>query len=228
MAARNVGVLLPAAGSGSRMGGERKQNRLLGDAPVLVQAARALARHPEVLCTVIAAPPGEGGAVIETLARYDVDALVVEGGATRQQSVARGLDALPPEVEIVLVHDAVRPFVGQPLVGRVVDAVRTYGAAVPAIAVTDTLRQAASAFFGETVPRDGLYRVQTPQGFRRDWLEQAHAHAEREAAATDDAHLVQALGHPVRLVEGDARNVKLTTPDDWALARALWPLFSAS
>ncbi len=223
-------VIVPAAGQGTRIGGERKQDRRLGDAPVLVQTLRAFEQHPDIGWIVVAAPAGERDEMARRLAEYGLSAcLVVEGGASRRASVARALDALPDEVRYVLVHDAVRPFVTPGLITAVLDKARRWGAAVPAVPVADTVRRATDGVFGETVPRDGLFLVQTPQGFRRDWLAEAHAqHEMPDADVTDDAALVQHAGHAVHLVEGAPQNFKITTPDDWALARTRWESSSPS
>lgn len=226
-----VGVVLPAAGSGSRMGGgpddTAKQHWDLGGAPVLVQTLRAFARHLGVGPAVVVVPAGEEGAVSDRLAAFGVEAAVVAGGPTRQASVANGVAALPTSVDLVLVHDAVRPFVPSAVISRVIEAARQGGAAAAAVPVADTLRQGGDGpLFGETVPREGLWAMQTPQAARRDWLERAFANA-AGYVATDEVGLLQRAGHPVRIVEGDARNVKLTRPSDWLLAQALWPVWEA-
>ena len=220
-----VAALFPAAGAGRRMGGPPKQFRLLGGKPLLVQTLWAFERHPGVDALVVAAPASEveklrKGLGAEGLAKL---ADVVAGGGTRQDSVAAALAAVPVATEIVLVHDAVRPFVGEKAVAGVIQAVREQGAAAVAVPVADTLRQGADGAFGATVPRQGLYRMQTPQGFRRDWLEAAHEKARRDGySATDEVDLVQRLGHAVQIVPGSARNFKITTPGDWELAQAIW------
>lgn len=226
-----VGVVLPAGGSGSRMGGAPgappKQFRELGGAPVLVQTLRAFARHPDVGPAVVVVPAGEEEATAGLLRTFAVEAAVTTGGPTRQASVANGVRALPGGVDLVLVHDAVRPFVPASVVARVVEAVRQSGAAAAAVRVADTLRQGGDGpLFGGTVDREGLWAMQTPQGARREWLERAHANA-GGAVATDEVGLLQGAGRPVRIVEGDARNLKLTRPTDWALAEALWPSWAA-
>lgn len=210
------------------MGGEvPKQFRDLGGAPVLVRSLQAFARS-EVDAAVVVVPAGEEERTADLLARHGAEARVVAGGATRQASVARGVEALPAEIKIVLVHDAVRPFVSQAVVARVVAAIGEGGAAAASVPVADTLRQGgAGPLFGETVPREGLWTMQTPQGARREWLHRAHANAGR-TLATDEVGLLQAAGYPIRIVEGDARNVKLTRPSDWLLAEALWPAWEAS
>ena len=226
----SVGVVLPAGGSGLRLGGERKQYRLLGGAPVLVQTARAFCGHPEVAALVVVAPASDVADVGRMLAGFGVSAEVVAGGATRAASVACGLAALPEPVETVLVHDAVRPFVAPELIARVAAAVRAHGAAAAAVRVSDTLRRGAGDWFAETVERDGMWAMQTPQGAGRDVLRAACAASGTllgDAAPTDEAGLLARAGTPVAIVEGDTRNVKVTTPADWALACALWPAWVA-
>ncbi len=224
-----VAVVIPAAGTGSRMGGRRKQFRLLGDAPLLVQTLRAFDRHPEVECAVLALPEDEREAVEALLAEAALEIKVVTatGGATRQDSVGAALGALPEGVGWVLVHDGVRPFVSLKEISAVIAAAKQHGTAAVAIPVADTLRRAGDGVFGETIPREGLYRMLTPQGFRRDLLESAHAaaHGRQE---TDDVALVAGLGVRVHVVEGSALNIKVTTKADWDLAQMLWGAWSPS
>lgn len=201
--------------------GPAKQFRLLGDAPVVVQTLRTLLASPGVAHAVVAAPAADVDATARLFAAHGVDAAVVAGGASRGESVRLATAALPPDVAIVLVHDAVRPFVTPDLVARVADAVRRHGAAAAAVPVADTLRRASDGAMGATVDRSDLWAMQTPQGARREWLEAAYA-ACGDRAATDEAGLLLAAGYAVRVVEGDARNVKLTRPSDAALAEALW------
>ncbi len=144
------------------------------------------------------------------------------GGATRQQTVANALRHLPEGVPFVAVHDAARPLVSHALLDRLVEVAQQHGTAVPALPVQDTLKRAANGGqVLETLPREGVYRVQTPQIFRTDWLIKAHQRAIEEGftEATDDAQLLERAGYPVHLALGDPRNLKLTTPDDWSLLR---------
>jgi 2-C-methyl-D-erythritol 4-phosphate cytidylyltransferase len=146
---------------------------------------------------------------------------VVAGGSTRQESVARGLAALAPDVDAVLVHDVARAFVPAALIGRVVEALQAGAdAVVPTVAVADTLRSLRPDGLGPTVDRAGLVAVQTPQGFRRSVLEAAHA-AAADGSATDDASLVEAAGVPVVAVPGAAEAFKVTVPLDLALAEVV-------
>ena len=206
------------------MGGTRKQFRTLGGAPVLVQTLRVFERHPAIAALVVAGPVGEADDLADELRTYGLTKLhaVVEGRATRQESVGRGLYAVPADTDLVLVHDAVRPFLPSDRLSAVIDAARTHGAAALAVPTADTVRR-GSEIFGETVPRDGLWRMQTPQAFRLEWLREAHAAA--DISGTDEVELVQRLGHAVQIIEGSALTFKITTPDDWTLAEALWPVW---
>ena len=222
----DVAVLVPAAGRGTRLGGRRKQFRTLGGKPLLIQTLRAFERHPSVTHLIVAAPHDDVDAVSDRLRAEGITKLsaVVSGGDSRHASVRHALRAVPRAINVVLVHDAVRPFIPAPAIQAVITAVREHGAGALAIPVADTLRRGtASGAFGDTVPRDDLFRMQTPQGFRHDWLEEAHrAAAASGTPATDDVALVQRHGHPVQIVAGDPRNFKITTPGDWTLAQQVW------
>lgn len=226
-----VAVLIPAAGDGSRLGGRRKQFRGLGDRPLLIQTVFAFERHPKVGPIVVTAPPEEDGLreareMLYAAGLKSVTA-VVPGGTSRQASVRRAVRAVPASADVVLVHDAVRPFVSEAAITRVIAAVRREGAAALAIPVVDTLRRGRNGRFEQTVARDGLYHMQTPQGFRRDWLEEAHRRAaEGNVTATDDVELVQRIGRAVHIVSGSAHNFKITTAEDWALAQRIWPAWT--
>ena len=219
-------AIVPAAGSGSRMGGPAKQYRTLGDAPVLVQTLRALGGVEAVQRLVVVAPRDRVQATREELDRYDLGAPVgvVAGGATRQASVGQGLAAVPDRTDVVLVHDAVRPFVAHAHVEAVLHAAEAEGAAALAVPVADTLRRGEESRFGETVDRTGLWRMQTPQAARLDLLREAHVRF-RDVPGTDEVELLQRAGVSVAIVEGDPANLKLTRPADWAFAEAFWPVW---
>ncbi len=215
-----VGVVVPAAGAGTRLGpGEPKALRLVADAPLLLHAVRRLRACPGVGPVVVAAPRGSVAEVAALLAPYGVD--VVEGGAERQDSVAAGLSALPATVRWVLVHDAARAFVPVEVVERVIARLRAGAdAVVPVLPVADTVKSVdPDGQVVATVPRQDLRAVQTPQGFRREVLESAHARA--GTAATDDAGLVEAAGVTVQTVPGAAEALKVTTPFDLRVAEAV-------
>ena len=214
-----VGVLVPAAGVGVRLGaGRPKALRELAGEPVLVHAVRGLRACPSVGPIVVAAPVADVDAVRDQLAAYDV--LVVAGGAERQDSVRAALAALPAEVDLVLVHDAARCLTPVEVVERVVAALRSGApAVVPVLPVADTVKQVADDRVVRTVDRAALVSAQTPQGFLRAVLEQAHA--DGAAGLTDDAGLVEAMGAPVVTVPGADEAFKVTRPLDLLLAEAL-------
>jgi len=209
-----------------RMGGQRKQYRDLGGAPLLAQTLRVFEKHPRVNYIVVAAPEGDTEwLTLDLQARgFQKIHTVTPGGDTRQASVEAALAAAPsvetvsPDKDIVLVHDAVRPFVPARCIDTLVFTAIGKGAAALALPVSDTLRFASGGAFGETVDRTHLYRMQTPQAFRRAWLEEAHRTARREGIeASDDVMLVQHIGRPVTMVEGSALNIKVTTATDYKL-----------
>jgi 2-C-methyl-D-erythritol 4-phosphate cytidylyltransferase len=218
-----VGAVIPAAGSGLRLGGGTpKALRLLHGRSLLERALTALAAHPAVAHIVIAVPADQVAAVQQGLPQCRAEIHVVAGGEHRQASVAAALAAVPGDCDIVLVHDAARPFVPLDLVARVVDAVADGSPAViPALPVPDTIKRVDAAdLVVETLPRDALRAVQTPQGFRREVLVAAHE-AAASVTATDDAALVEALGYPVLVVPGDPAATKITVPADLDRAAAL-------
>ncbi len=223
---RQVAVIVPAAGKGTRLGGQRKQFRLLDGKPLLIRSLEVFQFHPEVDAIVVVVPAGEEKTVHDALHAAGLSKVihVVAGGASRQASVHQGLLAVPERCEYVMVHDGVRPFVAPALVSDVIAGLAEKGAAALAIPVADTLRSGEEGMFGETRPRKGLFRMQTPQGCRRDWFLQAHTHAlEHGIEATDDVDLVQRAGFPVQIVNGSSLNIKITTKADWDLACIIWP-----
>jgi len=205
-------AIVVAAGSGSRFGGP-KQFALLDGVSVLSRSVRTAAACVDGL--VVVAAPGSVDRTRAEVATVAPDAIVVAGGATRAGSVRNGLAAVPPDAAVVLVHDAARPFAPASLYADVIAAVEAGATAVvPGIAVVDTIR----SLDGGAVDRDRLVAVQTPQGFRADALRAAHATAPE---ATDDAAVVEAAGGSVVVVPGTSTNLKITTPTDLVIARAL-------
>jgi 2-C-methyl-D-erythritol 4-phosphate cytidylyltransferase/2-C-methyl-D-erythritol 2,4-cyclodiphosphate synthase len=233
-------ALVPAAGRGERLGpGAPKALREIGGEPILLHAVRGLFASGRVDLVVVAAPPtNEGVAEVRRMlagltgagatgAGAGTGAIrVVPGGATRQQSVALALAAVPEDgYEVVLVHDAARALTPPATIAAVVDAVLAGSPAViPVLPVADTIKsahvdEAGRTIVGQTVDRSGLRAVQTPQGFRRDVLARAHAAAGHDA--TDDAGLVESLGEPVGMIPGHVEAFKVTTPFDLVLAEAV-------
>ena len=194
-------------------GGIPKQYRLLGDAPVLVKAARAFCAM-DAFSVVTAAVPAEDMDYCRALFdRYGLPGVTLTaGGATRQESVYNALKALPQEVDTVLVHDAARPFVDETVIRGVLDALESCSAAVPCVHPKSTIRTQT-----ETLDRNALYEVQTPQGFDRKLLEEAFRFARETAfSGTDEAGVFEHYGKggPVRITEGSYANYKITTPED--------------
>ncbi len=217
-------MIVAAAGQSSRMG-QPKQQILLGGAPVLLHTLRALQAADSVDGIVLAART-EDIAPFSAMARENgIDKLiaVVPGGATRQQSVAAGLRAVPKDAQLVGIHDGARPLVPPETIRAVVDAAAECGAAAAAVPVTDTLKRTdGDGFVTGTADRSGLWRVQTPQVFARAAFAAALAAAEASGADyTDDCQLMEHAGHRVRLIPGAPQNIKLTAPADVPLARAL-------
>ncbi|MFZ4268342.1 2-C-methyl-D-erythritol 4-phosphate cytidylyltransferase [Streptomyces arboris] len=228
-------AVIPAAGRGIRLGpGAPKALRALGGTPMLIHAVRAMAASRAVSLVVVVAPPDGAPEVKHLLDEHALpertDYLVVPGGDTRQESVGLGLDALPEDIAVVLVHDAARPLVPVDTVDAVVEAVRNGAAAVvPALPLTDTVKEVEPAVVpGEPEPvlstpvRARLRAVQTPQGFDRDTLVRAHAEVALDGeGATDDAGMVERLGSPVVVVPGHEEAFKVTRPLDLVLAEAV-------
>ncbi|OJW28929.1 MAG: bifunctional 2-C-methyl-D-erythritol 4-phosphate cytidylyltransferase/2-C-methyl-D-erythritol 2,4-cyclodiphosphate synthase [Rhodospirillales bacterium 69-11] len=215
-----IASLLVAAGSGVRFGAETpKQFLRIGGKPVIRHAAEALAAESDIL-----QPVGDAAAIEAALTGLP-HRPVVAGGATRQDSVRAGLEALAPFApDIVLVHDAARPIVPKGTIAALVAALAEAPGAIPAAPVADTLKRVVAGAITETVPRDGLFRAQTPQAFRFATLLAAHR-AELQGA-TDDASLLEAAGERVLVVPGSEDNIKLTWPEDLGrLERAMTTLF---
>ena len=224
---RDVGVIVVAAGRGTRIGGEPpKQYLPIQGVPVLLRAIGPFVGHPEVAQVVVVLAPSEAEnpPAFLTDPKHETVAITA-GGRERSDSVAAGLRALRAGCEVVLVHDGARPFVDRGVIDAVIACARAGEGAVAAVPVSDTIKEAAGTdptLIGRTVPRAGLWRAQTPQGFPRRLLEQAYARAGAAASsATDDASLVEDCGGTVRLVPDSARNLKITTRDDLAVAEAL-------
>jgi 2-C-methyl-D-erythritol 4-phosphate cytidylyltransferase len=216
-------VIVPAAGRGERLGpGAPKALRTLAGQPILLHAVRNLATARDIDLIVVAVPEDAMEESRALLAGIDLPVVIVSGGETRQDSVARALLALPAEVDVVLVHDAARPLVPAEVVDRVAAAVREGAEAViPTLGIVDTVKEVdADASVVGTVDRSRLHAVQTPQGFRREVLQRAHASSDG-GDATDDAGLVERMGVSVRAVPGHEEAFKITRPLDLVLAEAI-------
>ena len=213
----SVWCILLSGGSGTRMGcaGNKTLLPLLGESAIC-HALRTLRRHCDGV--VVVSRKGDEEALLASFAASSLTVeAIVQGGADRQESVYNGLKALPEDCDIVLVHDGARPLVDDETVRSVISSVRAHGSGIASTPVTDTFKQVDDNFIAVSTPdRSHLRAVQTPQGFMKKLLMQAHA--EVTERCTDDAALVSALGVPVHLCEGSPRNIKLTTPEDIAMA----------
>jgi 2-C-methyl-D-erythritol 4-phosphate cytidylyltransferase/2-C-methyl-D-erythritol 2,4-cyclodiphosphate synthase len=226
-----VTAIIAAAGRGQRFDGRTlKQLQVVGGRPLLERSVGAFVRHPLVSEVIVALP--------QELANDPPDYLraggtkpvrIVAGGARRQDSVANAFRAAAPQSEIIAVHDAARPFVSADLIRRTIETASVHGAAVAACASRDTVKRivdpfepAASPAVAETLRRETIYLAQTPQAFRRDVLRLALTVGEREdIEATDESVLAERAGQRVRIVEGEASNIKITTPNDLLIAQAI-------
>src|SRR5437764_7999385 len=221
----NVAIVV-AAGRGSRAGaGQSKQFREISGIPIIIRTLSRFERCETIEGSVVVLPRGECEAFAALASRYGLRKVLgaVEGGETRAGSVWRGLEALRTlSVGVVAVHDGVRPFVTPGEIDRTVREAERCGAAVLAVPVIDTIKEAEGARVLRTLERAQLWRAQTPQCFRHDLLRRAYELAVSSGLdATDDSALVERLGATVRIVEGGAHNIKITTPQDFAVAEIL-------
>ena len=228
----DVGVVVVAAGAGVRAGpGEPKQFRPILGVPMLLRALRPFTGHPEVRQVIVALPPGYAERPPEWLAKLCGERLgLVPGGAQRADSVRAGLEALPADSAIILVHDAARPFVSRGTIDAVIARARAGVGAVAAVPTSDTLKEIAQGALRatprvtRTVDRERIWRAQTPQGFPRQMLRDAYAQlptAANGGAPSDDAEVCERAGFPVELIPDSPYNFKVTTADDFRIAEAL-------
>ena len=224
-AARDVGVVIVAAGSSTRTAGaELKQFRWVAGKPMLLHSVQKFMERDDVALVVCVLPKSHAGDPPPWLFQCDVDRLLVSvGGRERGESVLNGLEDMPPEVGIVLVHDAARPLVDSDTIERVVAKAREGVGAVPALPATDTIKEAdESGAIVRTPDRTRLFHAQTPQGFPRAMVEEAYLRAKADRVqATDDAALCERIGARVVIVEGSATGMKVTTDEDFARIDAL-------
>lgn len=209
------------------MGGSvPKQFLAIGGLPLVVHSLRVLQAAPSIDAIVLAVPQADIAYCRSDIVKahgFSKVTKVVAGGAERQDSVRLALAAVGSEAEIVLVHDAVRPFLTVQMVEHVVKAARATGAAIIALPMRDTVKHVgADHAIERTVDRTPLWLAQTPQAFKREWLQEAHQKAQTEGiAATDDAYLLEWMGRPVTVVEGSGENIKVTRPEDLVIGEAI-------
>jgi len=219
-----VGAIIAAAGFGRRMKTDRpKQLLALNGTPILVHTLRKFDGCPAITYIIVTAPRESSEEVTDLVnsAGFKKSVTVIEGGERRQDSIAMGLQQLHPGTDIVAVHDGVRPFVSIEDIENVVRQAAQSGAAILGVPIVDTVKQAEREFVESTLTREHLILAQTPQVFRTEILKQAFERAATdEYYGTDESSLVERLGHPVAIVRGSERNIKITRPSDLTLARA--------
>ena len=218
----SVCAVVPAGGTGIRMGGTvPKQFLELNGKPILYYTLKTLQDCGIISELILVVPEKEyDNACTDWLGKPEIVTKVVVGGEKRQDSVYSGFCELSPQTEIVLVHDGVRPFLSHQMIQESVDAAREYGAAITAIPVNDTIKKVDdSGLVSKTVDREGLWRVQTPQVFRYELLEEAFKKANSEKFyGTDEGTLIEHLGKPIKVIEGSEQNIKITRPEDLRLS----------
>lgn len=216
------GAVIVAAGNASRMGGIDKVMAPLGGEPMIVRSVRTFQQCDGIREIVIVTRQDLLVPIMDLCHDFDKVKLVVTGGASRPESVEKGLRALSDKVKLVAIHDGARPLVTWQVIDRVIRAAASYGAAAPAIPVKDTVKVVKGGIVAATPDRSALQAVQTPQIFDIDLLRSALKKAADDGAQiTDDCSAVERLGMSVRMVEGDERNIKVTTPLDLKIAEVL-------
>jgi 2-C-methyl-D-erythritol 4-phosphate cytidylyltransferase len=219
-----VGAIIAAAGSGRRMKSDRpKQLLALNGTPILVHTIRKFDSCSAIDYVIVTAPRESIEEVTQLVkaAGFKKSVIVVEGGERRQDSVSMGLKHLKPGTDIVAVHDGVRPFVPVEDIDSVVRQAATSGAAILAVPIVETVKQAERELVQSTLTREHLVLAQTPQVFRTALLKEAFERAAKdEYYGTDESSLVERLGHPIAIVRGSERNIKITRPSDLTLAHA--------
>ena len=219
---KKCGVVIVAAGSASRMGGIDKIMAPLGGEPVILRTVRAF-QECEAICEIVVVTREDLILPVTQLCGgFDKIKAVVAGGSSRQESVIRGLGMLSGKMKLAAVHDGARPLISGQVIDRTVRAAHSYGAAAPAIPVKDTIKTVQGGLVEQTPDRSTLRAVQTPQVFDVDLLRGALKKAQKDnAQLTDDCSAVERLGMKIKIVEGDERNLKITTPLDLKIAEIL-------
>ena len=223
-----VSAIIAAGGAGRRLGAAKPKQLLdIGGGSMLQHSVQAFLRHPRISEIVLVKPAGTQS--LPVIIDRGLDGLdpsrvaairTVDGGERRQDSVAKGFDAVSSSADVVLIHDAARPFVSAALIDATIEAAAVHGAAIAALQSKDTVKRVDAGVIVDTIPREEVYLAQTPQGFRRDVLAAAVAVGRSGVEATDEAALAERAGYRVHVVDGDPANVKITTEEDLRAARA--------
>lgn len=221
-----VSTIIPSAGYGERMGGVKKPYILLDGKPILSHTLKVFQKCPLINDISIVVAAGDEQKCLDEVLSYGNEKVsqVIAGGSTRQESVFNGLTSLSPDTDLVIIHDCVRPFITNEIISASLDSAVRWGAAIVAVPVKDTIKESDdNLFVSNTLNRQRLWSIQTPQVFKYEIIFHAHLLArERNIQATDDASLVEMLGNcKVRLVMGNYENIKITTPFDLIVASAI-------
>lgn len=217
------GAVIVAAGTASRMGGIDKVMAQLDGEPMVVKSVRAFQQCDCIREIVVVTRPDLIVPIMDLCAGFDKVKAVVVGGSSRPESVSNGLNALSAKVTLAAIHDGARPLITCHVIDRTVRAAHSYGAAAPAIPVKDTVKVVQGGMVHHTPDRSTLYAVQTPQVFDYDLLRGALKKAAEDGVSiTDDCSAVEHMGMSVKIVEGDERNIKVTTPVDLKVAQLFW------
>ena len=219
-----VTAIFPAAGRGSRMKANRNKILLeLSGETILVQTLKKFAEIDRISNLIIAVAKDEIPLITLLLEskNFSKPIQIVEGGSERQFSIYNAIQKIPSESEIVLIHDAARPLISVEIIDRVIDSAIEFGGSIAAVPEKNTIKIATSdQFVDKTLPRNLLWEIQTPQAFRREIIEKAYESAISEKfLGTDDSSLVERIGYPVKIVESESSNIKITTPDDLLFAK---------
>ena len=223
----NIAAIITTAGQGKRMGGDKPKQYLdIAGRPIIVHTLERFAEVQRLGHLIVVVPPADANSFKnDILERYGFPGhwRVVAGGAARQDSVMNGLTALPDDVDVILVHDGVRPFIDPEIIEKSIDAAAEFGACVVAMPLKETIKRVGDEnTVSETIDRRVLWGAQTPQTFKASLLREAYESAFRDkVVGTDEAMLVERIGHKVKVIKGDYRNIKITTTDDLVLAEAI-------
>lgn len=220
-----VVAIVPAAGSGKRLQARQEKAFVnLGGKPLVVYALKALNSSAYIDAIIVAVKTSSIKRLKGIIGRYGISkaSIVISGGKTRAESVKNCFNIIGPACEIVLIHDAARPFLSQDCIKNSVSLARKFGACVTSIRQTDTVKSAdKNMFVKKTLDRDSLWRAQTPQAFKYSMLKKAYSKADALSHMTDDASILENCGKKVKILEGSPRNIKVTTREDLKIAEAL-------
>jgi 2-C-methyl-D-erythritol 4-phosphate cytidylyltransferase len=219
-----VAVVIPAAGAGERFGGKiKKPFAQIDNRPIFIRSIELFVNRPDVCQVLLTVAPEDYEVVKDKYAAnlMFMNIKLVKGGTERYESVRQALPQLDDTAELVCIHDAVRPCVLESWIDQVFKQAAETGAAILAAPLSGTIKRVKDKKIEETVPREGLYEAQTPQVFRKDLLVKGYADLPDDFRPTDDAQVVERAGQPIAIVPSDARNLKITTPGDLALAGAI-------